>query len=189
LAKPSFSDLELSSPDAVTVSPYFGLDGVKPFIDVARTEGKGVFVLVRTSNESADQIQNAKLEGGLTVAEHIAQVVAGWAREEDLVGSSGYSCVGAVVAARDKDTAVRLRGMMPQSLLLVPGYGAQGATAADVAPLFKSDGTGAIVTASRSVIYAYEDMKYIERFPSEWEKCIEQSCKDFVAQVASVVKV
>jgi orotidine-5'-phosphate decarboxylase len=190
LADPDFSDLdELEGPHAVTLSPYFGLDGVKPFIDVAREQGKGVFVVVRTTNESADTIQNAKLEGGLTVAEHIAQQVAAWSQDEGLVGKSGYSAVGAVVAARDAESAVRLRGMMPNCTFLVPGYGAQGATAADVAPLFKSDGTGALVSASRSIIYAYDNMRYIERFASEWDKAIEQACKDFVAELAQVVKV
>jgi orotidine-5'-phosphate decarboxylase len=189
LADPDFGDLDhLVGPDAVTISPYFGLDGIKPFLHVAREENKGVFVLVRTSNESAAEIQNAKLENGLTVCEMIAQHVAAWGRDDGLVGSRGYSALGAVVAARSRDELVRLRGMMPHSLFLVPGYGAQGTTAADLGPCFKSDGTGAIITASRSVIYAYEDMKYIERFTSEWDKCIEQACKDFVSEVNKALK-
>lgn len=190
LSDPDFGDLDaLVGPDAVTVNPYFGLDGVSPFMQVCREEGKGIFVLVRTTNESAGEIQGARLEGGLTVAEHVAQLVAGWARDEGLIGSSGYSAVGAVVSAKDRDSTIRLRGMLPNSIFLVPGYGAQGTTAADIAPCFKSDGTGALITASRSVIYAFEDMKYIERFTSEWDKCVEQACKDFVAEVNSVVQV
>jgi orotidine-5'-phosphate decarboxylase len=190
LADPDFADLdELEGPHAVTVSPYFGLDGVKPFMDVAREEGKGLFVLVRTTNESADAIQSARLEGGLTVAEHVAQQVAAWGQDAGLVGKRGFSSVGAVVSARDHDTAVRLRGMMPSSIFLVPGYGTQGATAADVAPLFKSDGTGALVSASRSIIYAYDNMRYMERFASEWDKAIEQACRDFVSELGQVVKV
>lgn len=189
LSDPDFSDLDdLVGPDAITVSSYFGIDGLKPFLQVAREENKGVFALVRTSNESAGEIQNARLEGGLTVAEHIAVQVANWAKDEGLVGNSGYSALGAVVAAKDHDTTVRLRGMMPHCLFLVPGYGAQGTTAAELAPCFKSDRTGALITASRSVIYAFDDMKYVERFTSEWDKCIEQACKDFVAEVNSVVK-
>ena len=190
LSEPDFANLDdLTGPDAVTVASYLGLDGVKPFIDVAREENKGVFVLVRTSNESAAEIQNARLESGLTVAEHVAQQVEAWAKEPDLIGSRGYSAVGAVVAARDKEETVRLRGMMPHCMFLVPGYGAQGATADDVAPCFKSDGTGALITASRSIIYAYEDMKYLERFTSEWDKCIEQACKDFVAEIDATLQV
>lgn len=190
LAEPDFANLDdLTGPDAVTVASYFGLDGVKPFIDVAREENKGVFVLVRSSNESAAEIQNARLESGLTVAEHVAQQVEAWAKEPDLIGNNGYSVVGAVVAARDREETVRLRGMMPHCFFLVPGYGAQGAAADDVAPCFKSDGTGALVTASRSIIYAYEDMKYVERFTSEWDRCIEQACKDFVAEINTIVQV
>lgn len=190
LAEPDFNDMDgLTGPDAVTVVPYAGLDGVKPFIDIAREEQKGLFVWVRASNESAAVIQEIKLESGLTFAEHIAQQVDAWSRDAGLIGNAGYSAVGAVVAARDKDSTARLRELMPQCYFLVPGYGAQGGTADDIVPCFKPDGTGAIVTASRSVIYAYEDMKYIERFPSEWDKCIEQACKDFIADINKVVQI
>lgn len=188
LSDPDFANLDdMVGPDAITVNGYAGLDGVQPFVDVAREEQKGVFVWVRASNPSAAVIQDAKLESGLTVAEHLAKQVATWADGDQLVGRNGYSAVGAVVAVSDKDGAARLREAMPKSIFLVPGYGAQGTTAADLAPVFKPDGSGALITASRSVIYAYEEMKYIERFTSEWEKCIEQACKDFVAEVNAVV--
>ena len=98
---------------------------------------------------------------------------------------AGDSAGGGLSAA----AAVRLRGMMPNSFFLVPGYGTQGVTAADVAPLFKSDGTGALVSASRSIIYAYDNMRYMERFASEWDKAIEQACKDFVSELGQVIKV
>src|SRR5207248_9292127 len=171
LAEPDFSNMEdVLAPDAVTVNGYFGIDGVKPFIDVARThqEGKGVFVLVRTSNESAAEIQEAQLADGRKVYELMASKVAQWAAESDTVGTRGYSSIGAVVSIRDAGAAAKLRAMMPQSLLLVPGYGAQGLTAADVAPLFKSDGSGAVVVGGRSVIYAYEQPRYMEMYTSEW---------------------
>jgi orotidine-5'-phosphate decarboxylase len=190
LADPDFSNLDdFVGPDAVTVNPYFGLDGVKPFIDIARNDGKGIFVLVRTSNESGATIQDLAGADGMRFCEAVARLVAEWARDEGLVGSAGYSCVGAVVGAKDRETTMKLRAMMPQSIFLVPGYGAQGAGATDVAQCFKSDGTGALVTASRSVIYAYEDTKYLEMYASEWEKCVEQACKDFVADLAKVVTV
>jgi len=190
LADPAFTNLdELVAPDAVTVNPYFGLDGVKPFMEIARDQGKGLFVLVRTSNESAAAIQDISCGDDLSVAEHIGRAVAEWARGEGLVGNYGYSCVGAVVAARDREKTIRLRAMMPHSIFLVPGYGAQGAGAEDVAACFKSDGTGALVTTSRSVIYAYEQPKYLEMYATEWEKCVEQACKDFVAEIARIVKV
>ena len=188
LSEPDFANLNgLAGPDAVTVSSYFGIDGVKPFIDIARQEKKGIFCLVRTSNASAADLQAARLESGLTVAEFVAQQVAGWSQGEGLIGKSGYSAVGAVVAPTHHEEVTRLRGMMPHCMFLVPGYGAQGAGKSDIVPCFKSDGTGAIITASRSVLYAYEDMKYIERYTSEWEKCIEQAAKDFAAEVNSVL--
>ena len=126
---------------------------------------------------------------GMRFCEAIAKQVAEWARGEGLVGTAGYSCVGAVVGVRDRETAIKLRALLPQSIFLVPGYGAQGAGAADVGACFRSDGTGAIVTASRSIIYAYEDTKYLEMYASEWEKCVEHACKDFVAELARVVPV
>ncbi len=188
LSDPDFSNLDdMVGPDAVTVNAWAGLDGLKPFLDAAREEQKGVFVWVRASNESAAVIQDARLEDGMTVAEHLARQVAAWAADEGLTGKAGYSCLGAVVGGRNADTLHKLRAIMPQSIFLVPGFGAQGASAADIAPCFKSDGTGAIVTASRSVIYAYEDMKYVERFTSEWDKCVEAACKDFITQVKTAL--
>ncbi len=194
LGDPDFSDMdELVAPDAVTVNGYLGLDGVQPFIDVARREGKGVFVLVRTSNPSAALLQDAALSDGKTVCELLGQEVEQWAAGEGLIGEGGYSCVGAVVAGQGREQTMKLRAMMPHCLFLVPGWGAQGASPDDVAACFKSDGTGALVCASRSIIYAYDQdvagMKYIEMYPSEWDKCVEQACKDFVADVAKLVAV
>lgn len=189
LGDPDFGNLDdMVGPDAITCSPYFGMDGLGPFLEVAREEQKGLFALVRTSNPSADVIQSAKLEDGSTVAEHIARQIAEWGSDPKFVGRAGYSLLGAVVAPKSPEETARLRELMPKSLFLVPGYGAQGATAEDVAPCFKSDGSGALVCASRSIIYAYNDMQYIERFPSEWEKCIEQACRDTIKDINRVVQ-
>ena len=184
-----FSNLDYMAPDAVTVNGYFGSDGVRPFIEAARAEAKGLFVLVRTSNESAAEFQDVPASDGRKIHEIMAGLVAGWAREPGMVGTRGYSSVGAVVSTRDADSARRLRELMPQSIFLVPGYGAQGMTAEQCGPLFKSDGSGAIVAAGRSVIYAYEDPRYVERFTSEWKQCIEQACKDFVVDLGRVAKI
>jgi orotidine-5'-phosphate decarboxylase len=187
LADPSFDNLdELVGPDAVTLSPYLGFDAVKPFLDVARSDQKGVFILVKTTNPSAGEIQDLVGPDGSTVAEHVARHVAQWGSDPSLIGECGYSAVGAVVSPKDPTTAAKLRALMPQAVFLVPGYGAQGASAADVAACFKPDGTGALVSASRSIIYAYENMKYLEMYASEWEKCVEQACKDFVADLKKV---
>lgn len=190
LADSPYSNLpDLTPPDAITVNGYFGTDGVRPFIDAARESGRGLFILVRTSNESAAELQDIVTVDGRKVHEVMAGLVARWAGEFGAVGSRGYSAIGAVVSTRDAETARRLRELMPQSIFLVPGYGAQGMTAEQCAPLFKSDGSGAIVAAGRSVIYAYEEPKYLELYASEWKKCVEKACRDFVADLARVVKI
>lgn len=184
LSDPDFSNLDdMVGPDAITVNGWAGQDAVQPFIETAREEQKGIFVWVRASNPSAAVIQDAKLESGLTVAEHLGQQVAQWAADESLIGRNGWSAVGAVVAAKGKEQTARLRELMPQSFFLVPGYGAQGSTAEDVAAAFKPDGSGALITASRSIITSFKDEKYAAQFPDSWEKCVEQACKDFVADL------
>ncbi len=142
--------------DALTVTPYLGTDGIEPFTKVCREEGKGIFVLVRTSNPSADEIQGQAL-GDHLMDEHVASLVEGWGR--DLVGVSGFSSVGAVVGATYPEEARALRHLMPNQIFLVPGYGAQGGSADDVKPCFYENGTGAIVNNARGIIFAYEKNK------------------------------
>jgi orotidine-5'-phosphate decarboxylase len=172
--------------DAATINPYFGWDGVAPFIDSARRNGRGVFILVQTSNESAAQVQGLLLPGGRTVCQEVAALAQGWAAAPGCVGTSGYSCVGAVVSPRDLDSTVSIRSLMPNCIFLVPGFGAQGRTAEEVARCFKSDGTGAIVAASRSVIFAYDEPKYQDR-RNDWPGCVREACREFVAAVNSVI--
>lgn len=173
----------VAAPDAVTANGYFGVDGLKPFIDVARREGRGLFVLVRTSNESAATIQDVRAADGRKFHEIVAGVVAGLADEPALIGERGFSAVGAVVATRDPADAAKLRAAMPRSIFLVPGYGAQGGAAEDFRPYFKEGGAGAIVAAGRSVIFAYQQARYRDRFASDWEGCIRAACADFVADL------
>ena len=170
--------------DAITVNGYFGADGLQPFVDVASEEGKGVFVLVRTSNPSAKTIQDFADASGKKFFEHLAEQVAAIGEGEDMVGERGYSCVGAVVGATYPDEARKLRAIMPRQLFLVPGYGAQGATAADCAAAFKPDGSGAIVNASRSVIFAYADKKYAGM---DWKKAIDQAAREFAADIRQAI--
>ncbi|MBU0727056.1 orotidine-5'-phosphate decarboxylase [Patescibacteria group bacterium] len=139
--------------DALTVTPYLGTDGIAPFTKVCAEFGKGIFVLVRTSNPSADEIQGQTL-GDHLMDEHVATLVEGWGR--DLIGDSGYSSVGAVIGATYPEEARVLRNLMPNQIFLVPGYGAQGGGAEDVKPCFHDNGTGAIVNSSRGIIFAYE---------------------------------
>ena len=171
----------------MTVNGYLGADALDPFLKVCREDAKGVFVLVRTSNPGAAEVQNIAAADGLTVAEHMAQLVAKWGLGEGLVGKNGYSSVGAVVAPRDVEQAKRIREILNSSILLVPGFGAQGLGAAEVAACFKPGGLGAIVNASRSVIYAYEQPEYKQQFADQWEPCVEKACQDFVAQIRTVV--
>ncbi len=170
-------------PDAVTVNPYFGFDAIRPFVDAARNTGRGLFVLVQTSNESASEVQGVELADGSTLGERVAQLTQSWAGEEALVGTSGYSCIGAVVSPRDLESTMRIRALMPNCLFLVPGFGAQGRTGGQVAKCFKPDGSGAIVNASRSIINAHHDSRYRDVFGDDWRRCVEEACKDFVRTV------
>jgi orotidine-5'-phosphate decarboxylase len=180
------ADGESPGPDAVTVSGYLGIDGVQPFLDVARERNKGVFVLVHTSNASAGQLQHLTTPDGLEVAEHLAGLVNDWAHREGMVGDSGFSNVGAVVAPGDVDRARRLRARMPDSIFLVPGFGAQGRSVEQVAACFKPGGAGAIVNASRSVLYAFEDARLLARSNGDWAQCVEQACSDFVEALRAI---
>ncbi len=147
--------------DALTVNPFLGRDGIQPFIDCAAPRGRGVFVLVRTSNPSAADVQDLLVDER-PLFEHVGALVESWG--ENSRGQNGYSCVGAVVGATWPEQAARLRALMPHTLFLVPGYGAQGATAADVARCFDAQGHGALVNASRSIIFAWRSSAYAERY-------------------------
>ncbi len=138
--------------DFVTVNPYLGIDGVKPFIEDCKKYNKGIFILVKTSNKSSGELQDLKLENGKTVYEKVAELVNAWG--EELIGEYGYSSIGSVVGATYPAQIKELREIMPASYFLIPGYGAQGGKAEDVALGFK-DGLGAIVNASRSLMCAY----------------------------------
>lgn len=142
--------------DFVTVNPYLGSDGVKPFIDVCKEEKKGIFVLVKTSNPSSGDFQD-QLVDGRPLYELVGEKVAEWG--ETHMGTS-YSYVGAVVGATYPEMGKVLRKIMPKTYILVPGYGAQGGKASDLAPYFNKDGLGAIVNSSRGIIAAYKMDKY-----------------------------
>lgn len=137
--------------DAVTVNPYLGSDGVKPFMETAKKNGKGLYVLVKTSNESSGEIQDLPV-GDESVHEHLAQLVESWGT--NCLGKTNLSCVGAVVGATYPEELKYLRTLMPHVPFLIPGYGAQGGTAEDVKHGFLGDGTGAVVTSSRGILYA-----------------------------------
>jgi len=161
--------------DALTVTPYLGWDGIKPFVEVCKNHGKGIFILVKTSNPSSGDIQDVCIREGNEIFDIMGQYVESWGANE--TGESGYSFVGAVVGATYPKQAKRLRILMPNSIFLVPGYGAQGGSAEDVKPCFNGDGLGAIVNSSRGIIFAYEKSgKY-------GEKDFDKAAKDAVIKM------
>lgn len=139
--------------DAITVNAFAGSDGVMPFVDKAAETGRGLFVWVRGSNPSSAELQDLPVAGGGTVAEKLADRVSAWGGAHG--GESGMSLVGAVVGATQAEMLAAYRAMLPRAWLLLPGYGSQGATGADVVGGFTDDGAGALVAASRSVCFAF----------------------------------
>jgi orotidine-5'-phosphate decarboxylase len=139
--------------DALTVNPYLGRDSVEPYLAACRRHGRGIFCVVRTSNAGGSEIQDLVLSDGRPLWQHVASLVAEWGA--DLVGQRGLSSVGAVIGATQPRAIAEARRLLPQSVLLLPGLGAQGATPADVARAFTSGPASALVAAARSVIYAY----------------------------------
>jgi orotidine-5'-phosphate decarboxylase len=172
------------APDALTVNPYLGRDGVAPFVDAARAAGRGLFALVRTSNPSGGEIQDFADPEGSKLYEHVARLVSQWGAAPELLGECGLSCIGAVVGATYPDEARRLRELMPEQVFLVPGYGAQGATAVDATAGFRSDGRGGIVNASRSVIYAHAREEYARR---PWQEAVAAAARAFADDIAGAL--
>jgi orotidine-5'-phosphate decarboxylase len=167
--------------DALTVSPYLGEDSLQPFIDVARERSAGVFVLVKTSNPGGGMIQDLMADGRPVFA-HVAEYVERMARQT--AGQCGYGIVGAVAGATYPRQLAELRAMMPHTWFLVPGYGAQGGSAADVAGAFDEHGKGVIVNNSRGIIFAYDKKPYSERFGhARWQQAVQSATCDMIGQL------
>jgi orotidine-5'-phosphate decarboxylase len=180
--------------DALTVNPYLGHDSLTPFVEQAQRCRAGVFVLVKTSNPGGCQFQDldtrAACDGApppvalgpqplyLRVAQYVEQLAA------DSAGSAAYGAVGAVVGATYPQQLAELRAAMPHAWLLVPGYGAQGATARDVAAAFDPQGLGAIVNNSRGILFAYRREPYSTRFgESGWQQAVEAATRDMIGEL------
>ncbi|MDE6850876.1 MAG: orotidine-5'-phosphate decarboxylase [Lachnospiraceae bacterium] len=170
--------------DFVTVNPYLGSDGVKPFLKVCQEEKKGIFVLVKTSNPSSGEFQD-RLIDGKPLYELVAEKVNEWGAE--CMGSCGYSAVGCVVGATYPEMGKILRSVMPKAYILVPGYGAQGGTAADLAPYFNEDGLGAIVNSSRGIICAYQQDKYAKYGAEHYAEASRQAVIDMIQDIRANV--
>ncbi len=173
--------------DAITINGFAGVEGIKPFADMANRQGKGVFVWVRSSNSGGAAIQDFAGADGRKLYQQMAEIVNDVACEKVRIGDCGYSNVGMVVGGLGSNDAAALRSKYEKIWFLVPGFGSQGASAADCVRLCKTDGSGAFINASRSIIYAYEKPKYKEQFGNDWKKCIEQAVIDAKVELANAM--
>ena len=189
LENPELAGLEDTlAPDAITINGFAGVDGIQPFADVAAEQGKGVFVWVRSSNASAAAVQDFAGADGQMMYEKLAEIVGEIANETERIGSNGYSNVGMIVGGTAPHVTKALRTKYDKVWFLVPGYGSQGASAADCIRFCKPDGTGALINASRSIIYAYEKPEYKGQFGDDWKRCIEQAVIDAKLDLARAMQ-
>ena len=167
LGKTTLDDKEESvyNGDFVTVNPYMGSDSVIPFIEDCKEYNKGIFVLIKTSNESSGELQDLSLDNGKKVYEHVTDLVAKWG--EKLIGEYGYSSVAAVVGATYSEQLQEIRKLAPNTFFLIPGYGAQGGKAEDIALAFDKNRLGGIINASRSLMCAYKSDRWKDKFTEE----------------------
>jgi orotidine-5'-phosphate decarboxylase len=178
------AEVEVVGADALTVNPYFGSDGVAPFIEEAVRRGRGVFVLVKTSNPSSVELQDLR-SGSRLVYERLADRVWEWARGH--LGESGYSAVGAVVGATFPQEIAKLRAEMPGAIFLVPGFGAQGGKAEDVVPAFDDKRRGAVINSSREIIFAFRKTEH-QGLPAErFEEAVLAACRSAKAKLAAAL--
>jgi orotidine-5'-phosphate decarboxylase len=176
---------EVYGTDFITVNPYLGYDAVEPFLDNCKRHDKGLFVLVKTSNKRSVDIQDLTVDGK-AVYETVGGLVADWG--SDMVGKHGYSAVCAVVGATFPEQARKLRELMPNTFFLIPGYGAQGGTAEDLAVCFDSSGLGGIVNSSRGITAAYKTPKYSGFTETQHAKAARQAALDMKEDLLRVIK-
>lgn len=166
--------------DFITINPYLGRDGVIPFVEECKANNKGLFILVKTSNPSSCEFQDQKI-GERHLYELVAEKVAEWGT--DFTGD--YSEVGAVVGATYPEVGKVIRKIMPRAYILVPGYGAQGGTAKDLAPFFNEDGLGAVINSSRGIIAAYKNEKYA-KFKESYADAAREAVIDMKKDIATL---
>ncbi len=164
------------------MNPYLGQDTLEPFVEVASRRGAGLYVLVRTSNPGAGTLQDLVADER-PIYRHTARMVEELASAS--AGQSGWGAVGAVVGATYPRELAELREVMPSVSLLVPGYGSQGAGAADVAAAFNPDGLGAVVNSSRGINFAYRREPFAEEFgETRWEDAVQAATVQMIADLA-----
>ena len=170
--------------DAVTVNPFLGTDSILPFIQTAKKYNKGIFILVKTSNPLSGEFQNL-ICGKKKLHEIIAEKTNEWGK--DLIGKEGYSAIGAVVGATFPKEITTLRKVMPIAFFLVPGYGAQGATVQDIKYCFNKDGLGAIINASRSILYAYDISPWKEKYGiTAWKEATSEALSKMNEEIKEI---
>lgn len=170
--------------DALTVSPYLGDDSLTPFVEVAKERGAGIFVLVKTSNPGGKMLQDLVVDDA-PIYRRVGEFVNDLAQQT--IGDCGYGAVGAVVGATYPEQLSELREAMPQTWFLVPGFGAQGGTAADVAAAFDEQGLGAVVNNSRGIIFAHSREPYAQTYgEANWQQAVEAATRDMMEQLAAV---
>jgi orotidine-5'-phosphate decarboxylase len=173
--------------DAITVNPYLGIDGIQPFINEAKKDGKGIFVLVKTSNPSSGDFQDKMLNNGKRLYEIVGQQVNQWGKETE--GNEGYGIVGVVVGATYPREARDLRKIMSKSIFLVPGYGTQGGRAKDIIFNFNKDSRGAIVNNARGIIFAYKNEPYKSNFkPKEFHLAARKAALEMEKDLSRTLK-
>lgn len=166
--------------DALTVSPYLGDDSLTPFVKQAKHQSAGIFVLVKTSNPGGRTFQDLNINGQ-PLYRHVAQLVEKLA--EETVADCGYGAVGAVVGATYPEQLAELRAAMPHAWFLVPGFGAQGGSAADVKAAFDDRGLGAVINSSRAIIFAHERPEYAAFAQSSWQTAVERAVEEMAAEL------
>lgn len=176
------SEIEPIDADFLTINPYMGSDSVVPFVEECKKNDKGLFILVKTSNPSSGEFQDQKV-GEKAIYELVGKKVDEWGLD---TVKEGYSDVGAVVGATYPEMGKVLRDIMPKAYILVPGYGAQGGTAAELKPFFNKDGLGAIVNSSRGIIAAYKQEKYAEFGAEGFAEAAREAVIDMKNDIASI---
>lgn len=171
--------------DFITLNPYLGFDSIEPYINDCKEYNKGLFILVKTSNPNSGQIQDLDI-GGEKIYERVGKLVSEWG--ESIIGEKGYSSIGAVVGATHPEQGSELRKIMPHTFFLVPGYGAQGATAEDLKGCFDKNGLGAIVNSSRGIIAAFKNEKYKHEFSEqEYGLAARKAAMDMKIDIQNVI--
>jgi orotidine-5'-phosphate decarboxylase len=173
----------VATPDAITINPMLGLDAIEPFVNAAKQTGKGLFVLVRTSNPGSADFQDVKLADGRTWSEQLADRLQPLSEDAGLMGNWGWSNLGAVVGATQPHTMRSLRERLPKSMFLLPGYGTQGGSAEMTRAAFRG-GRGAIVSASRSILYPKTDSAAASK---DWQGGVRDAVQRMRQELATIV--